>query len=284
MARASLADAGVLAFLDAPAWVARRHLGPLVAVMLPARLVAVIPSSLGQYLTYGVQAEENVAVVMLGLALTYSGLLFSMVVLAVGFSALAHGVEQVLRGQPVQAGLAWRQGARPAAAGTVALVGLLVVVGTAMCIVPGLLASVFLALTLPVVAAEGLVGGKALDRSVALARHGSRDRYLTSTGAWLLCMAAAYGLVNYAVGSLVTLPAAAVGAWYGVRAAAEGAPIEDLMTMLPGALAVAMNLAGAFAYVLADVWLVVAVALLHRRTRDLLEGDDLRAALGARGG
>lgn len=281
---ASLAEVGILAFLDAPAWVMRRNLGALVAVMLPARLVAVIPSSVGQYLTWGMQPDDNLAGLVIGTVLTYGGVIFSMVLLTGGFAALSRQARACLDGAPLPPGQAWRWAAQPAVFGTSALVALLVLVGSAFCLVPGLFAAMLFALVMPLMAAEGLTGGRALDRSMHLARHGSSQRWFTSTGAWALCLSAAYGLVNYAIGSLVTLPAAVVGGFYGFKAATEGSDFESLMTVLPGSMAVIANIGGAFAYVLADVYLIVACTLLYRRTRDLLEGVDLRAELEALGG
>lgn len=280
----SLAELGILGFLDAPAFVMRRHLGALVAVMLPARLVAVVPGSLGQVLTWRSQGEDAMAGMITGLVLTYGGIFFSMVVLALGFTALVRRVHAALEGEALTAGEAWRWARQPAVFGTTAVVALLVLLGSAFCLLPGLLATMLFAMVLPIMPAEGLTGGRALDRSMALARHGSHDRWFTSTTAWTLCLSAAYGMVNYAIGSLVTLPAALVGGYLGFRAASEGTDVAQLMTTIPAGATVAMSIVGAFAYVLADIYLVTACALLYRRTRDLLEGADLRAELEAAGG
>ncbi len=278
---ASVADLGILAFLDAPVWFLRQNFKVFVAIILPARLVAVIPSTAGQAMTWGASGDAGVARLLLGALLTYGGALFSMLVMMAAFGALAWAVEQRLEGRPAPAREAWRFGLRPPVFATAGIVGLVIVMGSALCLFPGLVATMYFALVLPVMAAEGLTGGKAMDRSIALARHGAGGHWFTTTGAWALAISVTYGLVSYAVGSLVTLPAGIMGAWLGVRAAAEGAPIEDITALLPGSLAVTINLTGAFLYVLADMYLVVACALLYRRARDLLEGDDLRRALDA---
>ena len=277
----SPADLGILAFIDEPAWILRRHLRPLLSVMLPARLLAVVPSTIGQVLTWGVPTERaDIPRMLLGHSLTLGGIGFSMAVLCVGFGALAWTLERCLEGRPHPPREALRWALQPGVGFTILLVALIVALGSLFCVVPGLFAGMLFAPVLAIMAVEGTTGGAALDRAMALSRHGRNGPWFTSTTAWALVLTVSYGLVNYAVGSLVTLPAGVVGGWYGIKAASEGMPVQDISTMLPMSLVLTINLSGAFLYVLADLYLVSACSILYRRARDLTEGRDLAMELG----
>lgn len=279
MIRASPADWDILRFLDAPVWFGRRHLAPLLALVVPARIVAVVPSTVGQALTWGVGADEAGPRMWLGLALTYGGMVFSMLILTGMFAALTHAVVHRMHGRTPRVEDSWRFALRPAVLGTTVLIGGLTMVGSAMCLLPGLLAAMYLSLALPVMVQEGRLGGAALDRSVELARHGKGGAWFTSTGAFALCLSFSYAMLSYAITSLVTLPAAGIGAAVGIRAAASGAPVQDAMALLPGSLAVVLNLGSAVLSGFADIYVVAAVVLLYQRAVDLLEGVDLCRAL-----
>lgn len=279
MSRSSPADWNILEFLDAPVWFARENLVPLLALVIPARIVAIAPSTLGQALTWGVSGPQSLARTWLGLALTWGGMLFSMLILTGMFAALTHAVVGRMHGRSPSAGDSWRFALRPAVLGTTLLVAVLTMVGTAMCLVPGLLAAMYFSLALPVMVEEDTVGGAALDRSMNLARHGPDGPWFSSTGAYALCLSVAYAMISYAVNSLVTLPAAVMGAIYGIRAAASGTAVGDVTQLFPPSFAVVLNLGGAFLNAFADIYVVAAVALLYQRAIDLLEGADLRRAI-----
>lgn len=280
--RETPADWDALRLLDAPVWFTRRHLWPMVAMIVPARLVAVAPSTLGQALTWGVAPDAAGPAFWIGTALTWLGALCSAVVMAALYAAIAHQVGARLAGRPASTRQSWAFALRPAVFATGAVVFVLATVGWLMCFVPGLFVAALLGLALPVMVEEGRVGGAALDRAMELARHGRRGRWFTSTGALVMCAGFAWVMISYAVGSLVTLPVGVLAAAAGVKAATSGAMGADPMAMLPGWLAVVVNLGSAVLVVPADVYLVTALALLYRRAVDLLEGHDLEAAIAER--
>ncbi|MCK6507141.1 hypothetical protein L6R53_27860 [Myxococcota bacterium] len=278
----SPANWDALRLLDAPVWFTLRHLWPMAAMILPVRLVAVAPSTIGQALTWGVAPQAAGPAFWLGTALTWLGALTSAVVMGALYAAVAHQVGARLAGRPATTRESWAFALRPAVIATTAVVILLVALGWMMCFVPGLFAAALLGLTLPVMVEEGRLGGAALDRALELARHGRRGRWFTSTGALVMCAGFAWSMIGSAVGSLVTLPVGVMAAAVGVKAATSGEVGVDPMTMLPGWLAVVTNLGTAVLAAPADLYLVAALALLHRRAVDLLEGRDLEAAIAGR--
>ncbi len=275
----AVADLDILAFLDAPAWLTRTHLRQLGAIVLPVQLFAVLPASAGQLLTLrGTVAKDYVAL-GLGYVLLYGGSMVSMALTALAVTAAVWGVEQTLHGRAFTARQALRWAARPGRLLTSLMVQFVVVMGAAFCVVPGLLAGMYLALTLPVMAAEDLTGGKAIDRSIALARHGKRGPWFTTTGAWTLALGCVFTLLNYSIGSLATLPAGIIGGWLGIKAAAEGGSAMGAMTAVPVWMLVILSVTAAFVYVLSYAYLAAGSVLLYRRAREITEGLDLAAAL-----
>lgn len=275
----SIADAGVLAFLDAPAWLARRALVPVGRVILPLQLIAVLPAAAGQFLTIRGTAGQDYLAVGLGYALLYGGSLLSMALTAVALSAATWGMEQCLQGRPFTTGDALRWASRFDRLLTTLLVQFVIIMGAAFCVVPGLAAAMYLGLSVPVMAAEDLAGGRAIDRSITLARHGRNGPWFTSTGAYALALVCVFTLLNYSVGSLSTLPAAVIGGWAGIRAAAEGGDAAGAMTALPVWLMVTLSVSAAFVYVLSYLYLVAGGVLLRRRAQELTEGIDILEAI-----
>ena len=280
--RDSPADWDVLRLLDAPVWFSKRHLWPMVAMIVPARLIAVAPSTVGQALTWGVAADPSSPRFWIGTALTWLGVMVSLSVMMGLYAAIAHQVGARYNGRVASVRESWAFALRPAVLGTSAVVGLLVVIGSAMCMLPGLFAAALLGLALPVMVEEGRVGGAALDRAMELARHGRRGRWFTSTGALVMCVGFTWTMINYAVNSLVTLPAGVMAGAAGIKAAASGAVGADPMAMVPGWMAVVVNLGAALLAAPADLYLIAGMAMLHRRAVDLLEGRDLEAAIAER--
>lgn len=281
--RETPADWDALRLLDAPVWFTRRHLWPMAAMILPARLIAVAPGTVGQALTWGVAPEAAGPAFWIGTALTWLGAMVSGVVMTALYVAVAHQVGARLAGRAVGPRESWAFALRPAVLATGAMVFVLAMVGWLMCFVPGLFIAALLGLTLPVMVEEGRVGGAALDRAMELARHGRRGRWFTSTGALVMCLGFAWTWITYAVGSLVTLPIGVLAAAAGVKAAMSGAVATDVMSIIPGWLAVVVNLGSAVLVVPADLYLITALALVYRRAVDLLEGRDLEAAIAGRG-
>jgi len=273
----------VLRFLDAPLWLARRHLGPLLALAIPARLAPAIPSALGQALSLSQPGGSGSPTgPLLGMLFSYLAIGVSLLVSVGLYAALVHNIAGRLRGEAPTALESWRFALRPAVAGTVLIVGVVTVVGAMMCVLPGLLAGAWFCLAVPVAVEEGLYGGKALDRALLLARHGRQGPWLSSTAATALCMIVAYTGINYAVASVATVPAMVAAMVTAFQAAAAGQGHLDPSAILPLWMVPLTSFGGAIAAAFSDIYLATGLVLLYRRAVDLLEGHDLRAAIGER--
>ena len=278
----SPADWGILRMLDAPVWLAKRHLGPLLALSVPARLIPAIPSALSQYLTWSQYGAPSATSSLVAALITYASLFLSMTVSVLTYGAMVYAISRRLRGESPSALDCWRQAFRLPVLLTVLVVGILTVVGSAFCLVPGLLAAAWFGLAVPVAIEEGVYGGKALDRAQTLARHGRYGPWLSSTAAMMMCMVITWFGINYALSSVATVPAMVAGAVSTFRAAAAGGatggnPWAGMPVWIVPVITLTAGLTGA----LSDTYLSVALVLLYRRAIDLLEGHDLRAAIGS---
>lgn len=279
----SPADQGVLALIDGPAFRVRELFAVGLTLVLPMRLVASLPAAAGQYLTWGIGNAPSPGRMMGGLVLTYGGLFVGMFIQALLYSALVRLVMRRTQGEATTVGQALRWALQPGVMFTVALIGVMGAVGSSLCLVPGLAVAAWLGLAIPVMAAEDVVGGKAMDRAMVLARHGVRGQWFTSTAAITACIFVTWGMVSYAVGSMVILPAGVYGGYIGVKAAMEGASVADPSAFFPPWMTAVVNVGAALSYAFSDLYLASGLVLAYRRVRDLVEGADLIEALDRAG-
>ena len=111
---------------------------------------------------------------------------------------------------------------RPRVLGTSVLVGLCVLVGCALCLLPGLFLGLLFSMILPVMVAEGRYGVDAMTRSAQLTRYNPRGDFGSSPLLKVFLIFFLGYLLSGAVGLAVQLPFIVAQQILMFRAAAEG--------------------------------------------------------------
>jgi hypothetical protein len=209
------------------------------------------------------------------------------VVMLLLHAAMVVAAVDAVAGRGVSVRRALRFVVRPGVLGAQALVTLCVAAAFLCCVLPGLYVLPLLSLTLPAMAAEGLTGSAALNRSAELTRHNPQRRILSSPLLKILALFAVVMLISYLVSLVLILPVTITQGLTMMRKIAAG---EDLQRSLSGYLWWQVPLISLSSFVTSGVYVYAsfALALLFFDLRARREGDDLRLAIagldGAAGG
>lgn len=227
----------------------------LSPVLLFTIAAGLITASAGQVTPEQIDRLAQSPGTVVGLAGGGFALWVLMVVLTfVSQGAMLHATIEQLVGRTPTAGASLRIAFSrlPALIGSSMLVGLVVLAGTLLCIVPGIILGIMYFVTIPVVMAEGLSGGQAMSRASALTEGSRWMIFLT----WIITI----------------LLVVAVSFAFGIVAA----PIDMMAKSFPP-LAIVSALVQFASSVLTTIVSSVVVGVIYVRLRGLREGIDVRS-------
>lgn len=264
---------------QAMAWT-RRHLRTLVlpfgtALALLNGLLAAVQAG---WLHSMAGAGDEAGLVLLG------GCLLPLLAFAVlfatwfVFAALCAAATDAVAGREPSAAGTVRRLLAPPRLGTVFLTGLLTGLSYLCCLLPLLYVGPLLALAVPAMTEEGVVGGRALERTVRLTRHNPGRRFLANplVKAFVLFVVAV--LISILLSLATSLPFQIVQQWMTFR---EAGAIDG--TGLPPVWVFWIQVPAAVisAYISTAAWLYAAfgLALLYFDTRKRKEGMDIEEAM-----
>jgi hypothetical protein len=261
----------------------RRHFRQMyLPVALPVALAnSVVPLAQAFVFSPGLFAPTaEPASLVLGMAGFFVVALLAGGVWWVGYGTLLVAATEAQSGQGVSMSRAWRTMARPRVLGTSVLLALSLLVGCAMCLLPGVLLALLFSLTVPVMVAERIYGTTALARAAALMRENPQKRFATSPLLKVfLIMLIGYVLTS-AVGLLIQLPLVVVQQLIMVRAAAEGEATDPFALMSKMALfQVPASFLNMLAATAVHMYMSFALTLFYFDLRRRQEGADLEAAV-----
>jgi len=276
MSGPSLRPLSLPEILDLPAVLMRQRWRELFPVAVSGSLVAATPALLLGCLTLlrpSLPIDRPALVMFLGMATGAAAGLGGMVVNI----ALVLAIRELLERQPLPGlGRLYRSSVRLEWIGASILAGLAGLIGLLLCILPGLLFAVLLALVAPAMVYENIGGADPLVRSSQLVRYrapGTGSSFLRVAAVLLVVL-----LLSYAVSSVTVLPAAAVGGVLNFSRAIDGAAAGPP----PPALQV-FNLIAQFLGVIAEalvrVYAAGALTLTYLSLRDLREGRDIERGI-----
>ena len=161
----------------------------------------------------------------------------------------------------------------------IAVLFVLSVAGFACCFVPGIVVSTYLDLAAPVAFVEGKSLGTAFQRSLDLVR-GSRDGgWWSDVAARSLAVVVVAILLQYALGSLVSLPQTLLIMKASFESAASGVPVANVYKLVPWWISVPTALGSGAVYALSFLYTVSASLLVYRYAVERLEGTGLESAI-----
>lgn len=201
------------------------------------------------------------------------------VIWGLGYGALLVAAVDALSGQAVSMKRAWLTMVRPRVFGTCVLVALCLIVGCALCVLPGLFLSLLFSLILPVMAAEGRYGIDAITRSAQLVRFNPQGGFGKSALLKVFLIFFLGYLLSGAVGFMVQLPFVIAQQVLIFRSAAEGSTDPAQVMAAATWLQVPGNMLNAMASTAVQVYMAFALTLFYFDLRRRQEGSDLDAAI-----
>jgi hypothetical protein len=173
----------------------------------------------------------------------------------------------------------WLTMVRPRVFGTCLLVGLCIVVGCALCLLPGLVLGLLFSMILPVMAAEGRYGLDAITRSAQLVRYNPQGGVGRSPLLKVFLVFFLGYLLSGAVGLAVQLPFIVAQQIMIFRAAAEGDSDPTQVMAAATWLQVPGNMLNALVTTAVQLYMAFALVLFYFDLRRRQEGGDLEAAI-----
>ena len=215
------------------------------------------------------------------LARLYSGLAVSLpfsLLLDVLYAAMTVAAVDAVAGRAVDIRRALRFVVRPRVLGTLLLVFVLDMAALLLCGLAALYVWPLLGLTVPVMADEGVTGAAALRRSIQLARHNPRRRFLTNPMVKILALMVVVPVISLLATAVLQLPLMVVQVLVVLRKAASG---EDLPGWYSSFLWLQVPLRCVASLIASAVYLYssFATVLLFFDLRVRRDGDDLQRAI-----
>lgn len=212
-------------------------------------------------------------IAFMGVALV-AGLIWGL-----GYGALLVAAVDAIDRQVVSMTHAWLTMVRPAVFGTCLLVGLALIVGCVLCVLPGLFLALLFSLILPVMAAERRYGIDAVTRSAQLVRFNPQGGIGKSPLLKVFLIFFLGYVLSFAVGFVVQLPFAIAQQVMIFRSAAEGSTDPAQVMASAVWLQVPGNILNALASTAVQVYMAFALVLFYFDLRRRQEGSDLEAAI-----
>lgn len=211
------------------------------------------------------------------LATYFLSSIIALCVYALTYMALGVAAVDALAGRPVSLSRAWLFCLRPTVLGTSFVVAVVVAISFGLCCIPGLFVAPLLALLIPVMVQEHLVGVGAISRTIELVRFQGR-RGLSESG-WAQAFVVLFvGMVLSTAASMVTQgPFAYLQILQAIRDSTAGQPsvpsAGDLWQQVP------IQVLGTLVTVLVWAYWAFGLALLYFETLRRKEAADLERAI-----
>lgn len=228
-------------------------------------------------------ADEGNGIDPLGFTSGCAMWILSLVIVGVSwylYAAMCRAATDAVAGREVSAAASIRWVLAPARFATLFLAGLLTVVAYMCCIVPILYVGPMLALMVPAMAEEGVIGGAAISRSVSLTHHNPKRRFVSNPLVKALVLFVVTVLISVLLSMLITLPVQIAQQWAIFR---EAGAVEGSGSPALWVFWIQVPAAIVSSFISAATWLYSAfgVSLLYFDTRKRKEGMDLEAAMTA---
>lgn len=261
----------------------RRHFRTMfLPVALPVALAqSLVPLAQSFAFTRGIfSPAPDAAAAILGLLGFMTVALAAGLVWGLGYGALLVAATEAQTGAGISMGRAWRTMFQPRVLGTTLLLGLSLLVGCALCILPGVFLAVLFGLTVPVMVAERLYGTTALARAAAIVRENPGGQFASSPMLKVLLIMVIGYVLSTAVGLVIQMPLIVLQQVMMVRAAAEGGTTDPIELMSKMTLfQVPASFLNTLAMTAVQIYMSFALALFYLDLRRRQEGSDLEAAV-----
>ena len=248
---------------------------------LPATAMAVVASAPNQLAAAAMGAVDFTTDPMAALP-AFGAMLVALPVMLVAYTLVTavvfDAVWDLTEGRPID----FVESIRSLDASRIAVIGILFIgvgVGAGCCFVPGIALSVYLGLALPVAFVERRGIGEAFQRSLDLVRGGRNGAWWNDVAARALAMVVVSFVLQYALGSVVTLPQTFYAMKVGFDAAATGVPNPNAWGAIPWWLRIPTALGSGGVLALMLLYSSAASLLLYRYARERLEGTALETAI-----
>lgn len=266
----------------------RRHFRAMyLPVALPVAVAqSLVPIAQAFAFGHGVFASSpDPAAAVLGMAGFMLVALLAGALWGLGYGALLVAATEAQTGAGVSMARAWATMFRPRVLGTMVLLGLSLLAGCALCILPGVFLALLFGLAVPVMVAENLSGTTALARAAALVRHNPEGRFATSPLLKVFLILVIGYVLSTAVGLFIQLPFVVVQQVVVIRAAAEGQMADPAELMSRMALfQVPASFLNMLAVTAVQIYLAFTLSLFYFDLRRRQEGTDLEDAVRAMAG
>ncbi|MET0553449.1 MAG: hypothetical protein ABW221_10465 [Vicinamibacteria bacterium] len=261
----------------------RRHFRQMyLPVALPVALAqALVP--VAQALIFGggfFTAAPDPASMIAGMA-GFFGLVFvTGAVWGLGYGALLVAATEAQTDAGVSMARAWLTMVRPRVLGTSVLVALALLVGCALCLLPGVFVALAFSLVVPVMAAERIYGTTALARAVALVRQNPGGQFVTHPMLKVFLILVIGYVLSSVVGLVIQMPFVIAQQVIVFRSAAEGQTTDPMQLMTTMTLLqLPASVLNALATTVVQLYLSFALALFYFDLRRRQEGGDLESAI-----
>jgi hypothetical protein len=262
--------------VDAVMEPARRHFRSMfLAIALPLGIAALVMVGVQIRWLEGVQPQNGIDMLnVIGPFLGVLVIFFAVYYLCFAVTIVA--ATDAVFGREVNMRRAWLFVLAPRRLPTLCLLAFLGVLSFMACGLPALYVIPVLSFSLPAMLEEGAKGGRALGRSIELARYNPRGRFKDLPWAQMLGILFIGWVISSAIASLVQLPFVAIQQILAVRQALEGnlAPSTAVAW-----LQVPTSLFGILATTVSWVYMAFGIAVLYREVRRRKEGEDIEAAV-----
>jgi len=261
----------------------RRHFRQMfVPVALPIALAqSVVPLAQSLAFRQGLFAPApEPAAAILGMLGFITVALLATAAWGLGYGALLVAATEAQTGAGVSMGRAWRTMLQPRVLGTSFLIAMSLLVGCALCFVPGVFLAILFSLAVPVMVVERIYGTTALARAAAIVRENPEGQFATSPMLRVFLIMVIGYVLSAAVGLLIQMPLIIIQQVVMFRAAAEGQMADPIELMSKMTLfQVPASFLNALAGTAVHIYLSFALSLFYFDLRRRQEGSDLEAAV-----
>jgi hypothetical protein len=272
-----LGHLSVARMVDLPFRVLRPRFFQLWLPTTALAVAASVPTQLGSaFGAFDVGANPLPALALLAAMLV--GIPVSAVVYTVLAGTVFGAVLDLTEGRPVDLYRSLRS-LDLSRLGVIALLYLFSFVGAACCILPGVAVATFLGPATPVAFVEGRAIGAAFQRSLDLVRGGRDDGWWNDVVARSLAVVVVTFLLQYALGTVVTLPQTLLVLKSTLDTAASGMEATDASQVIPGWLTILTMLGSGAVFALVQLYSAAGMLLVYRYARERLEGAGLERAI-----
>jgi hypothetical protein len=261
----------------------RRHFRAMfLPVALPVALVqSLVPVAQSLAFRPGFLMESpEPAAAILGMVGFMAAALAATVVWGLGYGALFVAATEAQSGAGISMARAWRTMFRPRVLGTSFLIAMSLLLGCALCVLPGVFLGLLFSLTVPVMVAERIYGTTALARAAAIVRWNPGGRFASSPLLKVLLIMVIGYVLSMAVGLVIQMPLIVIQQVIMMRAAAEGGMTDPFELMSKMALfQVPATFLNTLAMTAVHIYMAFALALFYFDLRRRQEGSDLEDAV-----